>query len=105
MSAEMHNAVDALARSLDLVRFGQIRLDEAFIGLEVGRCFQVGEHELRVNRLEQLAQVRADTTGRSGDETALHPGGLLSSLTATQGMLGEREAGRHGLPCAPAIEP
>src|SRR4051794_6257369 len=84
-SAEMQDAVDALADGFDLGEVGEVGGLEFLARAEVGGRFHVAEHQIRIDREQQLAQACADFTGSAGHQYAWHfiPLGIdLRSSTA-----------------------
>ena len=72
--AEMHDAVDAGDRLLDLRHIGEIGLHEFLVGAQVGRLLDVADADLRIDALQKLAQPRADVARGSGDQNFFHAG-------------------------------
>ena len=71
-AAEMHDAVDAGDRLLDLRHVGEIGLHEVLVGAQIGRLLDVADADLRIDALQQLAQPRADVARGSGDQNFFH---------------------------------
>jgi hypothetical protein len=71
-SAEMHDAVDARDRLVDLRGVGEVSGDEALLTREIGRNAEIAPSNLRLDALEQLAQARTDAACRAGDENCAH---------------------------------
>jgi hypothetical protein len=72
IAAEMQDAVDALADRLDLRHVGKIGCLEFLVLAEIGRRLQVAQHQVRIDRRQQLAQARADPAGGAGHQYAWH---------------------------------
>ena len=71
-SAEMQDAVDALADRFDLGEIGEVGGLEFFARAEIGGRFHVAQHQIRIDRRQQFAQARADFTGSAGHQYAWH---------------------------------
>src|SRR4051794_6782664 len=68
----MQYAVDTLADGFDLGGIGKVGSFERFRCAEAGRGFHVAEHQIRIDRRQQLAQPRADFPGSAGHQYAWH---------------------------------
>src|SRR5450755_856637 len=72
VAAEMQDAVNAFADRLDLCEIRQIGRLEVFVAAEISRRLEVAEHQIRIDRRQQLAQGCADPPGGAGHQYAWH---------------------------------
>jgi hypothetical protein len=72
ITAEMNDAVDAFAHRLDLGHVGQIGRLEFLVLAEIGGRLEVAQQQIRIDRRQQLAQARADSTGSAGHQNTWH---------------------------------
>jgi hypothetical protein len=92
ITAEMNDAVDAFANRLDLCPIGKIRRLELFVLAEIGGRLQVAQQQIRIDRRQQLAQARADSTRRAGHQYAWHFFPHFSTFCQYGAASGERQA-------------
>src|SRR5262249_39576712 len=72
MAAEMHDALHALDRALDLGHHREIGLDESLVGGERGRRHPIAPTDVRIDALEQAAKMCADAAGGARYQNCLH---------------------------------
>ncbi|MEH2507319.1 hypothetical protein V1290_006130 [Bradyrhizobium sp. AZCC 1578] len=72
VAAEMQDAVDAFADRLNLRHVGEIGRLELLVLAEIGRRLQVAQQQVRIDRLQELAQGCADPAGGAGHQYAWH---------------------------------
>jgi hypothetical protein len=72
MAAEMNDAIHAGDRFLDLRQIGEIGGHEIVVGGEIDGLSDIARPKLRINGAQNLAQARADVSGRAGNENLLH---------------------------------
>ena len=68
----MDDAVHAGDGLFHLVQVGEVGGNERFVRRKVGRHLDVAEPQLRVDRLQQLAQPPADVARRTRQQYTLH---------------------------------
>jgi len=68
----MQNAIDAFADRLDLSEVGEIGGLELLVAAEIVRPVDVAEQQVRIDRRQQLVQLRSNSARGAGHQYAWH---------------------------------